>query len=255
MNHITIGDMLGVSPVQSEAENIAALQRLWSDDPADQKYKARVRSAIAAQSMEFSEHNVKFGYHYDSSAIIATGDTPQPNPDEMRLYQPSTVPGAAVPHAGIDSLDGERRAIVDLLAPGKYLQLAGEDGADWVTGAQHVTSQLDIPIKSYTIVHIAGDFPDPWSVDQSARSRPSRCSTNSPRWFCRLAQPRSPGHRHHSRSSNQRADTTQPPECRPDSVHTIVTWSHATAPEDFPGLWHVVIETERRRYCDGDANL
>ncbi|OAV61810.1 FAD-dependent monooxygenase [Enteractinococcus helveticum] len=164
MNHINIGAMLGVSPTQSEKENIASLQRLWSDDPTDKEYKARVRFAIASQSMEFSEHNVEFGYHYDSSAIVAIGEIPPPNPDEMRLYQPGTVPGSPVPHAWLDGPDGERKAIVDLLVPGEYLLLAGEDGAAWVAGAQQVASQLNVPINAYTIGHVSGDLLDPRSA-------------------------------------------------------------------------------------------
>lgn len=164
MHHMNIGAALGVSPVQTEEENIASLQRLWSDDPADQEYKARVRSAIAAQSMEFGEHNVEFGYHYDSSAIVSTGETPAANPDDVRIYQPGTVPGAPVPHAWLDGPDGERKATVDLLVPGEYLLLAGEEGAEWVAAAEEVASQLNIPINAYTIGHTTGDYFDPRSA-------------------------------------------------------------------------------------------
>ena len=44
---------------------------------------------------------------------------PAPEPvDEIRVYEPSTRPGAPLPHAWIDDEDGERRPIKDLVEPG-----------------------------------------------------------------------------------------------------------------------------------------
>ena len=70
-------------------------------------------AAIATQSMEFREHNVEYGYAYASSAVVDDG-TPPPAPvDDVRVYVPSTRPGAPLPHAVIEDPDGgaARRSI------------------------------------------------------------------------------------------------------------------------------------------------
>jgi hypothetical protein len=54
---------------------------------------------MRAQSMEFSELNVEFGYSYQSAAVVPDGRAATPAADEIRVYQPSTRPGAPLPHA------------------------------------------------------------------------------------------------------------------------------------------------------------
>ena len=95
-----------------------------------------VLRAMRAQSMEFSELNVEYGYAYDSAAVVPDG-SPAPEPiDDIRIYEPSTRPGAPLPHAWIDDEDGNRRPIKDLVAPGRFLLIAGEDGERVVRGGR-----------------------------------------------------------------------------------------------------------------------
>ncbi len=94
--------------------------------------------AIRAQSMEFSEHNVEYGYTYESGAVVSDG-TPAPEPvDEIRLYEPSTRPGRAAA-ARVDRRRG-RPAPPDQgpRAPGRFLLIAGEDGEDWCAAAREL---------------------------------------------------------------------------------------------------------------------
>ena len=46
----------------------------------------------------------------------------------MRIYTPSTRPGAPLPHAWIDDEEEHRRPIKDLVGPGRFLLIAGEEG-------------------------------------------------------------------------------------------------------------------------------
>ena len=48
----------------------------------------------------------------------ATSSTAPAPSDDIRVYQPSTLPGAPLPHAWIDDEDGRRRPVKDLVAPG-----------------------------------------------------------------------------------------------------------------------------------------
>jgi 2,4-dichlorophenol 6-monooxygenase len=91
--------------------------------------------------MEFNEHNVEYGYSYASAAIVPDASPPRHNPDPIRVYQPSTRPGSPVPHAWVEDRDGARRAIRDLVAPGRFLLIAGEDGHAWLEAAHAVADQ------------------------------------------------------------------------------------------------------------------
>ena len=79
--------------------------------PEDRGHRSAVLRAMRAQSMEFSELNVEFGYTYDSAAVVPDGSPAPVSLDDIRVYEPSTRPGAPLPHAWIDDEDGHRRAL------------------------------------------------------------------------------------------------------------------------------------------------
>jgi 2,4-dichlorophenol 6-monooxygenase len=161
VNHFAIGDALGVSHENSPEQNWAALRRMWSGAPEDAEHRSQVLRMMRMQSMEFNELNIEFGYRYESAAVVPDG-SPAPNPvEEIRVYEPSTRPGAPLPHAWIDDEDGNRRPIKDLVAPGRFLLIAGEEGAAWCDAARELADEAGIPLDAVRIGHIDGDLYDP----------------------------------------------------------------------------------------------
>lgn len=162
INHfMVINPAVGVSHEHAEEQNLANLRRLWSGKPQDAEHRSAVLRAIRAQSMEFDEHNVEYGYAYESAAIVPDG-TPAPiSPDEIRIYEPSTRPGAPLPHAWIDDEDGNRRPIKDLVVPGRFLLIAGEEGDAWCEAARDLATAHDLPLDAVRIGHLDGDLYDP----------------------------------------------------------------------------------------------
>ena len=114
--------------------------------------------------MEFNEHNVEFGYSYTSSAVLADDIAPPVPIDPIRIYTPSTRPGAPLPHADIDDADGIGKPLMNLVKPGHFLLIAGEDGRAWCDAAKAVAKDLGIPLDAVTIGHIEGDYRDPRSA-------------------------------------------------------------------------------------------
>ena len=160
-NHLAISTTLGLSPEKSTEENMALLSRMWSDRPADAQDRSRVLRSMRAQSMEFSELNVEYGYTYDSAAVVPD-DSPTPDPvDDIRVYQPSTRPGAPLPHAWVDDEEGNHCAIKDLVGPGRFLLIAGEDGDPWCDAARKIAAETDLPLDAVRIGHLDGDLYDP----------------------------------------------------------------------------------------------
>ena len=82
------------SPTRTRpGQNMEQLRRMWSGRPGDAAHRSAVLRAIRAQSMEFSELNVEYGYRYQSAAVVPDGSVAPAPCDEIRVYQPSTRPG------------------------------------------------------------------------------------------------------------------------------------------------------------------
>ena len=140
---------------------MALLRRVWSDRPDDAEQRSNVLRLMRAQSMEFSELNVEYGYAYTSQAVVSDG-SPEPTPlDDIRVYEPGTRPGAPLPHAWVDDENANRRAIKDLVAPGRFLLIAGENGEPWCEAARQLAADARLPLDAVRIGHLDGDLYDP----------------------------------------------------------------------------------------------
>jgi hypothetical protein len=154
--HFGIGAALGISHESTPEQNMEQLRRMWSGRPEDAGHRSSVLRMMRAQSMEFSELNVEFGYCYQFAAVVPDGSAAPPPADEIRVYQPSTRPGAPLPHAWIDDQDGRRRPVKDLVAPGRFLLIAGEDGQAWCKAARQLAAEADVPLDALRIGHLDG---------------------------------------------------------------------------------------------------
>ena len=161
VNHFAIGETLGVSPEKTAEQNLELLRRMWSGRAEDAEVGATVRRMMRAQSMEFSELNVEYGFTFASAAVVPDGTPAAEAIDEIRVYEPSTRPGAPLPHAWIDDENGNRRAIKELVGPGRFLLIAGEDGEAWCTAATELAAEAELPLDAVRIGHLDGDLYDP----------------------------------------------------------------------------------------------
>jgi 2,4-dichlorophenol 6-monooxygenase len=168
VNQFAIVAAAGVSHENTPEVNRANVRRLWSGRPEDAEHRSEVLRAIRKQSMEFNELNVELGYAYESDAIVPDGTQPPQPVDEIRVYEPSTRPGAPLPHAWIDDQDGNRRAIKDLVRPGRFLLIAGEEGQPWCDAARELALGGG-PLDAVRIGHIDGDLYDPRCMWASRR--------------------------------------------------------------------------------------
>ncbi|WP_030245997.1 MULTISPECIES: FAD-dependent oxidoreductase [unclassified Streptomyces] len=125
----------GLSPQTPEQlwSNIAARKDATA---AAEKQRAELREAIAFKVYEFNAHGVDLNQRYTSGAIVPDG-TPDPGFDrDPELYhQPSSRPGARLPHAWITS--GTRTlSTLDTAGRGRFTLLTGIGGEAWVRAAE-----------------------------------------------------------------------------------------------------------------------
>jgi 2,4-dichlorophenol 6-monooxygenase len=73
LNHFEVAAALGVDTDNTPEQNLAALRRMWSGRPEDAAHRSAALRAIRAQSMEFSELNIEYGYCYASAAVVPDG--------------------------------------------------------------------------------------------------------------------------------------------------------------------------------------
>jgi 2,4-dichlorophenol 6-monooxygenase len=161
MTHMETGPAFGLDPQAGIEANWAQMKRIWSGKPEDAEHRSRALRAIRRVSMEGNELNVEYGYRYDSQAIVPDG-SPEPQPiDPIRLYEPGTRPGSPLPHAWIDYEAGLRRPIKDLVQPGRFLLIAGEEGEGWCAAAKRIAAANDLPLDALRIGELDGDLFDP----------------------------------------------------------------------------------------------
>ncbi|MGI8332142.1 FAD-dependent monooxygenase [Actinomadura scrupuli] len=169
VNHIAISALFGGGPEAGEEENRRQARRLWSEDPADAGFRRTFLATVAAQSMEFDELGVEFGYTYESAAIVPDGTPAPENPDPVRIYRPAARPGHPLPHAWLEDVDGNRVALARLVRPGRFLLIAGEEGLAWCEAAEKVAAQSGLPLEAIRVGHLDGDYRDLRSTWTAAR--------------------------------------------------------------------------------------
>ena len=141
--------MTGGSDIDNIKANMDA--RCGTDDKAEAQRTA-LNAAIAFKKYEFDAHGVEMNQRYRSDAIV-TDDQDEPvfTKDAELHYQPTTWPGARIPHAWVFDAIGGKHSTLDLVGGGKFTLLTGLGGEAWVEAANTVGDALGIEIAGHVI--------------------------------------------------------------------------------------------------------
>lgn len=126
---------------------------------AGERQRAALRKAIDFKVYEFDCHGVEMNQRYASGAVVPAGAPPAPNADMELYYQPTTYPGARVPHAWVYDRKGGRHSTLDLCGKGVFTVITGIGGAAWRPAAEAASRALGMPVRVVTIGPRA-DFED-----------------------------------------------------------------------------------------------
>jgi 2,4-dichlorophenol 6-monooxygenase len=123
------------------------------DATADaEQQRAAIREAIAFKKYEFDAHGVEMNQRYKSPAVVTDGQMePAYELDAELHYQPTTWPGARLPHAWLFDRHGERHSTLDLVGKGRFTLLTGLSGEAWAAAAQEVAKAMGIELVAHVI--------------------------------------------------------------------------------------------------------
>jgi len=143
-----LGLLDSIDPVKMQ-QNMDA--RCDDTDEAETQREA-IRKAIAFKVYEFDAHGVEMNQRYRSDAIVTDGQAEPAFAKDAELhYQPTTWPGARLPHVWVFGADGRKVSTLDLAGNGRFSILTGIGGQGWVEAAGVVGKELGIDIACHTI--------------------------------------------------------------------------------------------------------
>ena len=139
----------GVDPAQMQQN----LQARSDGTPAAEAQRDAIRKAIAFKKYEFDAHGVEMNQRYRSGAVVTDGQMePAFQLDAELHHQPTTWPGARLPHAWLYRHDdGGRVSTLDLCGRGRFALLTGLGGEPWVRAAAAVAGEMGIELASHVI--------------------------------------------------------------------------------------------------------
>ena len=125
--------------------------RCGSTSEAEAQRRA-LEAAISFKKYEFDAHGVEMNQRYRSEAIVADRQMePDFALDAELHYQPTTWPGARIPHSWLFDAQGARHSTLDLTGHGQFTLLTGLGGEQWCMAAEAVGAALGLDIACHVI--------------------------------------------------------------------------------------------------------
>ena len=148
----TLLDALGLDEHDTAAAMWAKMDERKADTPQGRAKRDALRRAMEIKNYEFNAHGVELGQHYDSLAVISDGSTPpEAERDPELYYQPSTVPGARLPHAWVGDRNN-KLSTHDLAPYHRFTLVTGIAGAQpWAEAVGKAAAALGVRLETVVI--------------------------------------------------------------------------------------------------------
>jgi 2,4-dichlorophenol 6-monooxygenase len=128
---------------------LAACRAPGSDGRARRRALAE---AIELKNFEFNAHGVELNQRYVSSAVLPGAEGPEVwRRDPELCHQPTTRPGAKLPHVWLVDARGRRISTLDLVGAGSFTLLTGLSGTVWPAAVAACVEEFDLPLRSVVI--------------------------------------------------------------------------------------------------------
>ncbi|MCR9137623.1 MAG: FAD-dependent monooxygenase [Alphaproteobacteria bacterium] len=145
-------EALGLEDASDPAKMQANMDARCADNAEAEKQRVALNEAIAFKKYEFDAHGVEMNQRYKSDAVVTDGQMePAFELDAELHYQPTTWPGARLPHVFVFDAEGGQLSTLDLCGKGKFTLITGIGGEAWEEAAKCLGEELGIDIRTHLI--------------------------------------------------------------------------------------------------------
>jgi 2,4-dichlorophenol 6-monooxygenase len=144
-------DAMGLKPRMTAEEATANLDELYGDTERGAERRAAVLATLKTMDFQFNAHGVELGQRYHDGAVVLDG-TPFPpyRLDPELYYQPTTHPGAHLPHVWLQYGHG-RISTLDLGRYDRFTLITGIGGQAWIDAAAKISGALNVDIAAFSV--------------------------------------------------------------------------------------------------------
>lgn len=128
----------------------AGIASLADPGPEGAARRSALAAALKVKNFEFNAQGVELNQRCVSAAVLPDRDSVDEvwARDPQLFVQPTTRPGAKLPHAWLVGADGRRVSTLDVVGKGKYSLLTGIAGQAWADAAK----ELNLPFLNTVVV-------------------------------------------------------------------------------------------------------
>lgn len=146
-----IFEAFGLTDTDDPVQMRAHMDARTENTPEGAARREKLRTAIEVKNYEFNAHGVELNHRYRSRAVVSDGTSEPPYARDPQLhYQPTTWPGARLPHCWVE-YEGETVSTLDLVGKGRFTVLTGIAGRAWCEAASEVSRLIEAHIASFVI--------------------------------------------------------------------------------------------------------
>jgi 2,4-dichlorophenol 6-monooxygenase len=128
------------------------LARMAGGSTAGVELRSKFVQALDSQRYHIDSHGVEMNQRYHSYAIVTDGqEEPAYERDPELYYQPTTWPGARVPHAWLFTATDKQVSTLDLCGKGRFSLLTSLTGEAWIEAVEAINKEMGIDIVAHVI--------------------------------------------------------------------------------------------------------
>jgi 2,4-dichlorophenol 6-monooxygenase len=132
----------------------AGLEKLADPGPEGVARRLALAEALKLKNYEFNAQGVELNQRCVSAAVVADPDGAEEvwKRDPQLYLQPTTRPGAKLPHAWLVGADGRRISTLDVVGKGRFSLVTGIAGQAWADAA----GELGLPFLRTVVIGVPG---------------------------------------------------------------------------------------------------
>jgi 2,4-dichlorophenol 6-monooxygenase len=169
-----LAKVLGFEKGQSQKQGYASLKELFSDVSGAEERRKNLAEQINLGNRRSNAMGLYMGQRYTESCAIVDDGTPFPlhQRDAVLYYEPTTHPGAYLPHAWVQ-YKNQRVSTLEILEHGRFGLIVGIGGEPWQSAAAEVTQELEFELPVYPIGYRCAydDVTGEWSTRREIGDR------------------------------------------------------------------------------------